>query len=58
MKDMVEKVNVVEALVVVVAGAALIAAVVTNQQDIALAAVSGLVGYLGHSAQTSIENKG
>lgn len=52
MKDLIEKINVVEALVVIVAGAAMVAAVVTNQQEIALAAVSGLVGYLGHGVQT------
>lgn len=58
MKDIIEKVNIVEALVVIVSGAALVAAVVTGQQDIALAAVGGLVGYLGHGAQTALQNKG
>lgn len=52
MKDIFDKINVVEALVVLVAGSALVAAVVTEQQEIALAAVSGLVGYLGHGIQS------
>lgn len=47
MKDIIEKVNVVEALVVLVTGAALIACVVTGQQEAVLALGGGLVGYLG-----------
>lgn len=47
MKDVLEKVNVVEALVVVMTGAALIACVVTGQQEAVLALGGGLVGYLG-----------
>lgn len=47
MKDMFEKINVVEALVVIVTGAALVACVVTGQQEATLALGGGLVGYLG-----------
>ena len=47
MKDILEKINVVEALVVSVTGAALIACVVTGQQEAVLALGGGLVGYLG-----------
>lgn len=47
MKDIIEKVNVVEALVVLVTGAALIACVVNGQQEAVLALGGGLVGYLG-----------
>lgn len=47
MKDILEKINVVEALVVIVTGAALIACVVTGQQEAVLALGGGLVGYLG-----------
>lgn len=47
MKDLFEKINVVEALVVIVTGAALVACVVTGQQDAVLALGGGLVGYLG-----------
>lgn len=47
MKDLFEKINLVEALVVIVTGAALIASVVTDQQEAVLALGGGLVGYLG-----------
>lgn len=47
MKDILEKINVVEALVVVFTGAALIACVVMGQQEAVLALGGGLVGYLG-----------
>lgn len=47
MKDLFEKINLVEALVVLVTGAALVACVVTGQQDAVLALGGGLVGYLG-----------
>ena len=47
MKDLFEKINVVEALVVIVTGAALVASVMTNQQEAVLALGGGLVGYLG-----------
>lgn len=47
MKDLFEKINVVEALVVIVTGVALIACVVTGQQEATLALGGGLVGYLG-----------
>ena len=53
MKDLIEKINVVDALVVVLVGGALIASVVVGRDDISLAAVTGLVGYLGgHGAAT------
>ena len=44
---MFEKINVVEALVVLVAGAALIVCAMTGQQEGLLALGGGLVGYLG-----------
>lgn len=47
MKDVLEKINLVEAMVVVVAGAALIICAVTGQQEGMLALGGGLVGYLG-----------
>ena len=47
MKDLFEKINLVEALVVLVTGAALVASVVTGQQEAVLALGGGLVGYLG-----------
>lgn len=47
MKDILEKINIVEALVVVFAGSALIASVVLGQQEAVLALGGGLVGYLG-----------
>lgn len=47
MKDLFEKINVVDALVVIVTGAALVACVVTGQSDAVLALGGGLVGYLG-----------
>lgn len=47
MKDLFEKINVVEALVVIVTGVALIACVMTGQQEATLALGGGLVGYLG-----------
>ena len=47
MKDLFEKINLVEALVVLVTGAALVACVVTGQQEAVLALGGGLVGYLG-----------
>lgn len=53
MKDIIEKINVVDALVVILVGGALIASVVVGRDDISLAAVTGLVGYLGgHGAAT------
>lgn len=42
-----KKIDVVELAVVVVTGAALIACVVTGQQEAVLALGGGLVGYLG-----------
>lgn len=47
MKEILEKINVVEALVVVFTGTALIASVVTGNQEAVLAIGGGLVGYLG-----------
>lgn len=47
MKDMFEKINVVDALVVIITGVALVACVVTKQSDAILALGGGLVGYLG-----------
>lgn len=47
MKEIFEKINIVEAMVVVVAGAALIICAVTGQQEGMLALGGGLVGYLG-----------
>lgn len=44
---MFEKINVVEALVVLVSGAALIVCAMTGQQEGLLALGGGLVGYLG-----------
>lgn len=42
-----KKIDVVELAVVIVTGAALIACVVTGQQEAVLALGGGLVGYLG-----------
>lgn len=56
MKDILEKINVVYVLIVAVVGVALIASVFLNQKEIALAAVTGLLGYLGGVA-TSTANK-
>lgn len=50
MKALIEKVNVVYALVVIFTGVGMIASVMTNQQEIALASISGLVGFLGGNA--------
>lgn len=47
MKEIFEKVNIVDAGVVVVTGAALIICAVTGQQEGLLALGGGLVGYLG-----------
>ncbi|MGI6031011.1 MAG: hypothetical protein ACOX7F_05870 [Eubacteriales bacterium] len=47
MKDLLEKINVVETLAVTFTGAALIAGVVTGQQEVVLALGGGLVGFLG-----------
>lgn len=47
MKDVLEKVNVVEALVVIVTGTALVICAMTSQQEGMLALGGGLVGYLG-----------
>ncbi|MBR3866931.1 MAG: hypothetical protein IKM54_03960 [Butyricicoccus sp.] len=47
MNNLFDKINVVELAVVLVTGAALIACVVTGQQDAVLALGGGLVGYLG-----------
>lgn len=49
-KDLFEKINVVDALVVVFTGAALIASVVMGQSEATLAIGGGLVGYLGGTA--------
>lgn len=45
----------VDALVVLVTGAALVAAVVTQQNEVVLALGGGLVGYLGHGVQVDKE---
>lgn len=55
MKDLFEKINLVEALVVVVTGAALIACVVTGQQEATLALGGGLVGYLGAVVPSKVQ---
>ena len=44
-------------LVVLLVGASLIAAVVTGQKDIALAAVTGLLGFLGGPVAASAARK-
>lgn len=57
MKDLFEKINVVEALVVVVAGAALIICALTHQQEGMLALGGGLVGYLGAVVPSKVGNE-
>lgn len=47
MKDVLEKINLVDALAICFTGAALIASVIMGQQDAVLALGGGLVGYLG-----------
>ena len=47
MNELFEKINLTEALVVLVAGLALIVCAVTGQQEGMLALGGGLVGYLG-----------
>lgn len=47
MKDIIEKINVVELAVVIVTGTALIASVFMQSQEAVLALGGGLVGYLG-----------
>lgn len=47
MKKLIKKIDVVELAVVLVTGAALIACVMTGQQEAVLALGGGLVGYLG-----------
>lgn len=58
MNGLFEKINIVEALVVIVTGAALVASVVTGQNEAVLALGGGLVGYLGHGVQTGVTGKG
>lgn len=57
MKDLFEKINIVEALVVVVAGAALIICALTRQQEGMLALGGGLVGYLGAVVPSKVSNE-
>lgn len=57
MKDLFEKINLVEALVVLVAGAALIICALTGQQDGMLALGGGLVGYLGAVVPSKVTNE-
>lgn len=57
MTNLIEKINVVYTLVVLLVGASLIAAVVTEQKDIALAAVTGLLGFLGGPVAASTARK-
>lgn len=51
MKDLFEKINLVQALVVLVAGAALVICAITEQKEGMLALGGGLVGYLGSAMQ-------
>lgn len=53
MKDIIQKFDIVQLAVVIVTGAALIACVVTKQQEAVLALGGGLVGYLGGNATAS-----
>lgn len=53
MKDVLEKINIVDALAITFTGAALIAAVILGQKDAVLALGGGLVGYLGAVVPTS-----
>lgn len=57
MKDLFEKINLVEALVVLVAGAALIICALTGQQEGMLALGGGLVGYLGAVVPSKVANE-
>lgn len=57
MKELFEKINLVEALVVLVAGAALIICALTGQQEGMLALGGGLVGYLGAVVPTKVNNE-
>lgn len=50
MKDIFEKINLVDALVVCFSGAALVACVVLGQNEATLAIGGGLIGYLGRGA--------
>lgn len=56
MKEIFEKVNIVDAGVVVVTGAALIICAVTGQQEGLLALGGGLVGYLGGTKMGGASN--
>lgn len=47
MKDIFDKINVVEALVVVFAGISLIAGIVAGRNEIALSLGTGLIAFLG-----------
>lgn len=57
MKELFEKINLVEALVVLVAGAALIICALTGQQEGMLALGGGLVGYLGAVVPAKVNNE-
>ena len=57
MSNLIEKINVAYTLVVLLVGGALIAAVFTGQKDIALAAVTGLLGFLGSPVAASAARK-
>jgi len=47
MKELIEKINLEEMLVIVVCGIGLILSILYSQNDLALAIGGGLVGYLG-----------
>ena len=49
MKDLFEKINLVEATVVIALGGALVASIMCGLQEISLAVAGGLVAYLGHA---------
>lgn len=53
MKEIMEKFDLVQLAVVIVTGVALVACVVTEQQEAVLALGGGLVGYLGGGAMAS-----
>ena len=55
MKELFTKINLVEALVVLVAGTALIICSITCQQEGMLALGGGLVGYLGGVVPPKVE---
>ena len=54
---MIEKINIVDCMVILTLGIALILAIFFNHNELAMSIASGLLGYIGGTGKTALQNK-